>query len=136
MTPDGLVSLASRFSPKEMADRFVAALETFGMTVFARIDHAAAAHAVGLELRATEVILFGNPRAGTLLMQEVQTIGIDLPLKALIWQDQAQTTWLSYNDPTYLAERHGAGASIRPALMAMSAALTKLADKATAGDHT
>ena len=78
------------------------------MTILARIDHAAAAANVGMALRPTEVLIFGNPLAGTPLMQAAQTIGIDLPLKALVWQDDAGKTWLAYNDPTWLARRHGA----------------------------
>jgi uncharacterized protein (DUF302 family) len=78
-----------------------------GLTVFARIDHAAGAAAAGLALRPTEVLVFGNAQGGTPLMEAVQTIGIDLPLKALVWQDAAGETWLSYNDPAWLAARHG-----------------------------
>src|ERR1700742_4188777 len=104
--PSGLITLASKYTPKDTVDRLVAAVEARGMAVLARIDHAAAAHAVGLQLRPTEVVIFGNPRAGTPLMQAVQTIGIDLPLKALVWQDADQKTWLSYNDPQGLAARH------------------------------
>src|SRR5262249_51273445 len=78
-----------------------------GMEVFARIDHAAGAAEVGLTLRPTELIIFGNARGGTPLMQSVQTIGIDLPLKALAWEDAAGKTWISYNEPTWIAQRHG-----------------------------
>ena len=84
--------------------------------MFARIDHAAGAAGMGLSLRPTELLIFGNARGGTPLMQSVQTIGIDLPLKALVWQDASGKTWLSYNDPAGLAERHGvsgeAGAAV------------------------
>src|SRR5258705_8720141 len=78
-----------------------------GMRVFARINHAAGAAAAGLSLRPTEVLIFGNAKAGTPLMQSVQTVGIDLPLKALIWQDAAGKTWISYNEPGWIAQRHG-----------------------------
>jgi uncharacterized protein (DUF302 family) len=98
----------------------------------ARIDHAAAAEEVGLVLRPTEVLIFGNPRGGTPLMQAVQTMGIDLPLKALVWEDEAGQTWLSYNDPAWLARRHGVGSLVGSALAAMSAVLSAVADKATA----
>ena len=77
------------------------------MTVFARIDHAAGAAEVGLTLRPTELIIFGNARGGTPLMQSVQTIGIDLPLKALVWQDAGGKTWISYDEPNWIAQRHG-----------------------------
>ena len=77
------------------------------MNVFARIDHAAAAAEVGLTLRPTELIIFGNARGGTPLMQPNQTVGIDLPLKALVWQDAAGKTWISYNEPRWIVQRHG-----------------------------
>src|SRR5260221_4963776 len=88
-------------------NRLEAGVKAKGMTVFARIDHAAGASAVGLSLRPTEVLVFGNAKAGTPLMQSVQTIGLDLPLKALVWQDISGKTWLSYNDPASLAKLHG-----------------------------
>ena len=75
--------------------------------MFARIDHFAAAAEVGLALRPTELIIFGNARGGTPLMQPNQTVGIDLPLKALVWQDAAGETWISYNEPSWIAQRHG-----------------------------
>jgi len=102
-----------------------------GIRVFARIDHAAGATEAGLSLRPTELLIFGNANAGTPLMQSIQSIGIDLPLKALVWQDSHGATWLSYNDPAWLAARHGV-----PADMAvpgnMSALLAALAKAATA----
>src|SRR3989440_12322087 len=88
-------------------DRLEAAIRAQGLQVFTRIDHAAGASEAGLELRPTEVIIFGNARGGTPLMQSVQTVGIDLPLKALVWQDAANKTWLSYNEPGWIAQRHG-----------------------------
>jgi uncharacterized protein (DUF302 family) len=78
-----------------------------GLSVFARIDHAAGAAEVGLTLAPTELIIFGNARGGTPLMQSAQTIGIDLPLKAIVWQDAVGKTWLSYNEPNWIAQRHG-----------------------------
>src|SRR5213595_1709410 len=104
---EGLTSIRSRFSPKETMDRLEAEVRAKGMTVFARIDHAAGAAEVGLTLRPTELIIFGNARGGTPLMQSVQTVGIDLPLKALVWEDAGGETWLSYNEPAWIAERHG-----------------------------
>ena len=102
-----------------------------GLTVFARIDHAAGAAGVGLSLRPTEVLIFGNARGGTPLMQSAQTIGIDLPLKALVWQDASGATWLSYNDPGWLAKRHGLGHEVDAAVNAMTAALAAVAKAAT-----
>ena len=127
MRPDGLTVLPSAYRPKETADRLAAAVARRGMTVLARIDHAAAAAEVGMELRPTEVIIFGNPRAGTPLMQAVQTIGIDLPLKALVWQDDTGATFLSYNDPAFLSRRHGLAESAKPVVEAMSGALKGIA---------
>ena len=88
-------------------DRLVAEIRAKGMNVFARIDHAAGAAEVGLKLRPTELILFGNALGGTPLMQSVQTVGIDLPLKVLVWQDAEAKTWISYNEPRWIAQRHG-----------------------------
>ena len=104
---EGLTSIESTFGPKETMDRLEAEIHQKGMNVFARIDHAAGAANVGLALAPTELIIFGNARGGTPLMQSVQTVGIDLPLKALVWQDAANKTWLSYNGPGWIARRHG-----------------------------
>ncbi|AOB31437.1 hypothetical protein AKI39_13195 [Bordetella sp. H567] len=134
MTPAGLLTVPSKYDTAKTTSAFTAALQKRGMQLFARVDHAAAAHAVGLTLRPTEVFIFGNPKAGTLLMQERQTLGIDLPLKALIWEDEAGRTWLSYNAPEFLAERHGAGAATGATVAAMSAAVRDLAREATGQD--
>jgi uncharacterized protein (DUF302 family) len=99
------------------------------MSVFARINHAALAGEAGLVLGPTEVILFGNPRAGTPLMQVSQTIGIDLPLKVLVWQDASGRTWLSWNEPAWLAMRHEVSGVGRP-IEAMTVALADIAVKA------
>jgi uncharacterized protein (DUF302 family) len=98
--------------------------------VFAHVDHAAGAAAVGLPLRATDLLIFGNAKGGTPLMQAGQTTGIDLPLKALVWQDEAGTTWLSYNDPSWLAERHGLR-DVEPTVKALTGVLHALAAAAT-----
>jgi uncharacterized protein (DUF302 family) len=131
MTAEGLTTSVSSHGPKETMDRLVAAVTRRGMTVLARIDHAAAAATAGMELRPTEVVLFGNPRAGTPLMQAAQTMGIDLPLKALVWQDQAGRTWLAYNDPKWLAKRHEALVGTERILGAMTDALAAVAKEAT-----
>ncbi|MEH6579979.1 MAG: DUF302 domain-containing protein [Amphritea sp.] len=104
---DGLITIKSPYDVKTTADRLEAALKTKGMTVFARIDHAAGAQKVAQELRPTELVIFGNPKVGTPLIQCAQSIAIDLPQKALIRRDAAGLVWLSYNDPAYLAARHG-----------------------------
>jgi uncharacterized protein (DUF302 family) len=102
------------------------------MTVFARVDHAAGAAEAGLPLRPTDLLIFGAARGGTPLMQAAQTIGIDLPLKALVWQDEEGKTFLSYNDPAYLAHRHGLADLVKPVVDAMTGALKAIAAKATA----
>jgi uncharacterized protein (DUF302 family) len=112
-------------------NRLEAQVKAKGMTVFARIDHAAGAAEVGLPLRPTELLIFGNAKGGTPLMQAEQAIGIDLPLKALVWQDAAGTTWLSYNDPTWIAKRHGLSAATEGAVRGMAGALDGLARAAT-----
>src|SRR5262245_63830795 len=123
MTADGLVTVRSNHDPKETMSRLEAEVKARGLTVFAHVDHAAGASAIGLPLRPTDLLIFGNAKGGTPLMQSVQAIGIDLPLKALVWQDAAGTTWLSYNDPSWLAHRHGVGEPTEAAVKAMAAAL-------------
>jgi uncharacterized protein (DUF302 family) len=106
---DGLISVKSSHDVKVTADRLENILKQKGMTVFIRINHSAGAQKVGKQLRPTELVVFGNPKVGTPLMQCNQTVGIDLPQKALIWQDDKGQVWLSYNDPNYLAQRHSFG---------------------------
>src|SRR5438309_1507039 len=126
---EGLTTIASRFDPKETMDRLEAEVRAKGMTVFARIDHAAGAAQVGLTLRPTELIIFGNARGGTPLMQASQTAGIDLPLKTLVWQDGVGKTWLSYNEPRWIVQRHGLG--VRAEIVDnMAAALSAISKKA------
>ena len=100
-----------------------------GMAVFARIDHAAGAAEVGLTLRPTELIIFGNARGGTPLMQLAQTVGIDLPLKVLVWEDAAGKTWLSYNGPSWIVQRHGVP-NAEQVVTKMGSALSAIAKKA------
>ena len=102
----GLINLRSSHNVKNTADRLETILNEKGMTVFLRINHSEGAHKVGEKLRPTELVIFGNPKVGTPLMQCSQTVAIDLPQKALIWQDKGGQVWLSYNDPQYLANRH------------------------------
>lgn len=130
MAVDGLISIASGFSAKETADRLEAEIHATGMTVFARVDHAAGAAEVGLPLRPTEVLIFGNARGGTPLMQAEQTTGIDLPLKALVFEDASGKVWLSYNDPHWLAARHGLGAAVAQPIDAIAAVLHAVTTKA------
>jgi uncharacterized protein (DUF302 family) len=131
MAADGLITVRSSYGPKDTMNRLEAEVKAKGMTVFARIDHAAGAAAVGLSLQPTEVLIFGNAKGGTPLMQSAQTIGIDLPLKALVWQDETGSTWLSYNDPSWLAKRHGLRHEAEATVTAMTAALAAIARAAT-----
>ena len=103
----GIISVKSAHDVKTTADRLESTLKQKGMNVFIRINHAQGAQKIGKELRPTELIIFGNPKVGTPLMQCAQSVAIDLPQKALIWQDAQNQVWLSYNDPNYLVERHG-----------------------------
>jgi len=106
--PDnGVISIASPYSVELTAARLEKVLREKGMTVFRRVDHSAGARAVDLKLRPTVLMIFGNPKVGTGLMQCAQTAAIDLPQKALIWQDKDDKVWLSYNDVRYIASRHG-----------------------------
>ena len=132
MAADGLTTIPSNHGPKETMDRLEAEIKARGMVVFARIDHAAGAAQAGLSLRPTEVLIFGNAKAGTPLMQAEQTIGIDLPLRALVWQDANGKVWLSYNEPSWLAQRHGLAAATKATVDAMADGLGNLARKATA----
>jgi len=125
-TSQGLVTVASEHSVADSLDRLEARLRILGITSFARIDHAGGATAAGLELRPTQLLVFGNARAGTPLMQADQRAGIDLPLKVLAWQDSGGQVWLTYNDPHWIAERHGLGEPPAPAVARLAEALTGL----------
>ncbi|MFL6354639.1 MAG: DUF302 domain-containing protein [Bryobacteraceae bacterium] len=126
---EGLNSIRSSFGPKETMDRLVAEIGAKGLQVFARIDHAAGAAEVDLTLRPTELIIFGNARGGTPLMEASQTTGIDLPLKVLVWKDAEGKTWLSYNEPSWISQRHHLG--IKAEIVdKLAAALSAIARKA------
>ena len=107
MPTERLIKVESSFPHEETVQRLEAAVREGGMTPFAHVDHAAGAAGVGLVLRPTQVLIFGNPRAGILLIQDNQKIGIDLPLRALIWQDDDDRTWVSYIEPAEIAKQYG-----------------------------
>jgi uncharacterized protein (DUF302 family) len=107
LAADGVINVQSAFNVQKTADRLESILNEKGMTVFNRIKHSESAGKVGIELRDTELIIFGNPKAGSPLMKCQQSVAIDLPQKALIWEDHESKVWISYNDPRYLEERHG-----------------------------
>jgi uncharacterized protein (DUF302 family) len=129
MAADGLTTIKSAYSAQETMARLEAAVIAKGMSVFAHIDHAAGAAGAELALRPTDLLIFGSPKGGTPVMQSVQTAGIDLPLKALVWQDEAGITWLSYNTPAWVAERHGADA--QAAVHGMTGAIEAIVATAT-----
>jgi uncharacterized protein (DUF302 family) len=126
---DGLITVKSPHNAKETMNKFEAVAKERGLNIFARIDHAAGAQKVGKTLRPTEVLIFGNPQGGTPLMECAQSAGIDLPLKALAWEDAQGQAWLGYNDPAWLAKRHDAASC--PVVPNLQKALAGLAEAAT-----
>jgi uncharacterized protein (DUF302 family) len=131
---EGLITIQSHYGPKETMQRLEAAVKAKGFSVFAHIDHSAQAAQVNLSLRPTDLLIFGNPKGGTPLMRSNQAIGIDLPLKALVWQDEKGATWLSYNDPEWIVQRHGGAGGTEDTVRAISAALKALAASATSAE--
>jgi len=127
---EGLVSVQSPLSAKDTMDRVQENAKQRGLTIFARIDHAAGAAKVGKALPPTELLIFGNPKGGTPFMECAQTVAIDLPLKVLVWEDADGQVWLGYNDPAYIAERHGVPEC--PSVAMLSKALAGLAETSTA----
>jgi uncharacterized protein (DUF302 family) len=130
MAENGMITIASDLPVGETIDRLAELATAKGLSIFARIDHAGGAAKVGMELRPTQLLIFGNPNGGTPLMQDRQTAGIDLPLKALAFEDENGRVWLAYDDPGWIAARHGLGAESRKAVDAIAtgiAALTKSA---------
>jgi uncharacterized protein (DUF302 family) len=125
---DGLIAVKSPYSAKETLDRFEETAKQRGLLIFARIDHAAGAAKIGKSLRPTEVLIFGNPQGGTPLMECAQSVGIDLPLKALAWEDDKGQVWIGYNDLAYIGKRHETGQcaaleNVAKALGSMTAAV-------------
>lgn len=127
---NGLINIKSSHDVKTTADRLENTLREKGMTVFIRIDHAEGAQKVEMNLRPTELLIFGNPKVGTPLMQCSQSVAIDLPQKALIWEDETGQVWLSYNDPQYLVKRHEIAGCIE-AIKKIENALSNFAHAAT-----
>ena len=131
MAKNGLITLQSVYDFGTTLGRLLTALEAKGVTIFSRIDHAAGAASVGLALRPMTLVMFGNPAAGTPLMQAMQTTGIDLPLKALVWEDADGTVNLTYNDPYWVAARHELASQVEQVVAAMATTLKALAAHAT-----
>ena len=127
---DGLVTLRSPYAAKETMDRLEGVVKQRGLLIFARIDHAAGAVKVGKTLRPTELIIFGNPQGGTPFIECAQSVGIDLPLKALVWEDASGQVWLGYNDPAFLAKRHDVPTC--PAAAGLATALAAIGESVVA----
>ena len=122
---NGLIHLASRHTVEETMDRLEALISERGVTIFARVDHSGEAAKVGLTMRPTKLLIFGSPKGGTPLMQAAPTLAIDLPLKALFWQDAEGKVWLTYNDPAYLQQRHNFPADLLVNISGVSALFAK-----------
>ena len=126
---NGMINKKSQFSVKVTLDRLENVLRKKGITIVTRWSHDAGAKKVGIDLRPTELLIFGNPKMGSHFFTSQQTAGIDLPMKALAWKDKAGQVWLTYNDPQYIADRHGI--SDRPAIVKkMTGALNNLTNVA------
>jgi uncharacterized protein (DUF302 family) len=134
MAVDGLLSVESHFDPQQTLARLEAEVKAKGLTVFARFDHAAGAASVGMPLRPTTVLVFGHPKGGTPLMQASQVVGLELPLKVLVWQDSAGKTWLSYVDPANLAKRYALPPETATVVGSLAGVLKGLTAKAAAGE--
>jgi uncharacterized protein (DUF302 family) len=130
---EGLVLLTIRDGPAETLKRLEASIAAHGLEIFARIDHAEGARRVGLELRPTEVVIFGSPKAGTPLMRMSETLAVDLPLKIMIWQGANGETRLAWDDPAWIARRHGLGPAADPIVAKMRAAIDAVARDAASG---
>lgn len=126
---DGMIEIKSASSVKDTISKFEAVAKERGQVIFARIDHAAGAQKIGASLRPTELLIFGNPQGGTPLMACAQSVGIDLPMKALAWEDASGKVWLGYNDPQYLVTRHGAK-DCAPVAAKLGKALAAMAQEA------
>jgi uncharacterized protein (DUF302 family) len=126
MIEHGLNTVLSRRSVSDTIDTLAAAVEGAGLTVFARIDHAAGAAAAGLPLRPTQLLIFGNARGGAPLMQENQVTGIDLPMKALAWEDENGEVWVTYPDAAWIGARHGLGTASAEAIAAIASGVARL----------
>jgi len=136
MKPDGLTMRFSRYAPQETMNRLAAAVSKRGMTVFARMDHAASAASIGMELPPREVLLFGDPQRQTALMQQAKTIAIDLPLRALVWQDPEGKTCVAYQNAKWLARRHGVEGELEQVLERIAGDVDAAVNEATKGEYS
>jgi len=132
MNRQGLTTVESHFPVAETIERLADAASAAGLLIFARIDHAQGALDAGMTLRPTVLLMFGNPTGGTPLMQDRQTAGIDLPVKALAWEDEIGRVWLTYNDATWIADRHSLSPTSTSSVAAINTGLANLVTAATA----
>lgn len=127
---DGVVNVKSKFAVSHTADRFVGIVKKKGMKVMAHIKHDKGAKSVGIDIKPTELVIFGNPKIGAPMIACTRSIGIDLPQKLLVWEDDDGQVWMSYNDPVYIADRHQLKDDCRGGLQKVAGALAKLSKKA------
>jgi uncharacterized protein (DUF302 family) len=132
MSEHGLTTVESHHPVAETIDRLASAALAAGLLIFARIDHAQGASDAGMALRPTLLLIFGHPKSGTPLMQDRQTAGIDLPVKALGWEDEVGRVWLTYNEAQWIADRHSLSASSAESVAAIDTGLANLVKSATA----
>jgi uncharacterized protein (DUF302 family) len=123
----GIVDVASRHSVDETVHRLAEILKAKGVALFALVDHSGEAARVGMQMRPTKLLIFGSPKAGTPVMLAAPSIAIDLPLKILVWEDQAGKTWVSFNAPAYLKDRHNVPDDLMPVLGVVEALAAKAA---------
>jgi len=131
--PDGLTTVKSQYGPAETLTRLENSIASHGLTIFARIDHAAGAKEVGMGLPPTVVVIFGSPKSGTPLMQMSDTIGLQLPLKILVRQRADGETFLAYDDPVWIATRYGLAEAATPVVAKMQGAMAAIAGEAARG---
>jgi uncharacterized protein (DUF302 family) len=125
---NGLVDKLSHHSVEQTVEKLKGILQSKGVTLFAIVDHSGEAEKVGMKMRPTKLLIFGNPKAGTPLMQVAPSVAIDLPLKILIWEDEAGKVWASYNSPEYLQARHGIPQSLMQNITVIEALAAKAAE--------
>jgi len=123
---NGIINKPSKYPVAETLDRLEAVVKAKGLTVFARIDHSGEAEKAGMKMRPTQLLIFGNPKTGSVLMNASPSVAIDLPLKALAWEDADGKVWLSYNSPEYMKRRH----DLKDEFMKNIAAISTLVDAA------
>ena len=127
---DGVIDVKSKYSVAHTADRFKGIVQKKGMKVMAHVKHDKGAKTVGIEIKPTELLIFGNPKIGSPMMACTRSIAIDLPQKLLVWEDDNGQVWMSYNDPVYIADRHKLSQDCRATVKKASGALKKLTNKA------